>query len=160
MRIVIDTNVAISANGRDTHACGKCQIECIEYIEAATSPKSKKIIVLDDQDLIIGEYKKHLNHRGQPGMGDAFYKYLHDHMYGGDKILLVRINENGDDDTGFDELPENSIDPSDRKLLAAAKVAAADIINALDTDWHEKRDFLSAFSVNVVQLCPEHGTKE
>lgn len=157
MRVVIDTNVAIAANGRKTHACTKCQLECVEFLESLTSATSRKKIYLDDLDLLLNEYKPHLNFNGQPGIGDAFYKFLHDHKYSGQKISLVSITPNDDTETGFNELSVNSIDPSDRKILAIAVVSAAKIVNALDNDWHEKRDFLEDLGIDVIQLCPEHG---
>ena len=39
-----------------------------------------------------------------------------------------------DDRRGFEELPENTFDPSDRKFLAVAIVANAVVLNATDTD--------------------------
>jgi predicted nucleic acid-binding protein len=157
MKVVIDTNVAIAANGRNTHACNKCQLECVEYLENLTAAVGRRKIYLDDLDLLLSEYKPHLNFHGQPGIGDAFYKFLHDHKYSGKKVVLVSITRNDDSETGFNELPVNSIDPSDRKILAISVVASAQIVNALDNDWHEKRDFLEGLGIEVVQLCPEHG---
>jgi len=157
MKVVIDTNVAIAANGRNTHACIKCQLECVEFLDSLTSVGSRKKIYLDDLDLLLNEYRPHLNFHGQPGIGDAFYKFLHDHKYSGRKVSLVSITLNSDTETGFDELPANSIDPSDRKILAIAVVSAAKIVNALDNDWHEKRNFLEDLGIDVIQLCPEHG---
>jgi predicted nucleic acid-binding protein len=157
MKVVIDTNVAIAANGRNTHACLRCQLECIEFLETLTLPNNRKKIYLDDLDLLLNEYRPHLNFHGQPGIGDAFYKFLHDHKYSGKKVLLVSITPNDDTEIGFDELPTNSIDPSDRKILAISVVGSAKIVNAMDNDWHEKRDFLKDLGVDVIQLCPEHG---
>lgn len=157
MKVVIDTNVAIAANGRKTHACNKCQLACIEFLESLTSVSGRRKIYLDDLDLLLNEYKPHLNFHGQPGIGDAFYKFLHDHKYSGKKISLVSITPNNDNGTGFDELPANSIDPSDRKILAISVVGSAKIVNALDNDWHEKREFIAGLGIDVIQLCPEHG---
>lgn len=160
MKIVVDTNVAIAANGRNTHACVKCQLECVEFLEGLTAAHSRRTIYLDDLDLLLNEYKPHLNFHGQPGVGDAFYKFLHDHKYTGKKVSLVSITPNDGPDSGFDELPVNPIDPSDRKILAIAVVGGAKIVNALDSDWHEKRDFVAKMGVQVSQLCPEHGCVE
>ncbi|RQR95305.1 hypothetical protein DIE04_17285 [Burkholderia sp. Bp8994] len=157
MMAIIDTNVAISANGRDTHASDDCQIRCIEILEKMATKQYADAIVLDDLGLIFDEYSNYLNYSGQPGVGDIFFKFLHDNMYSQEEIRLVSITPSADARKGFDELPENEIDPSDRKFLAAAVVSGASIFNALDNDWHEKRDFLSEIKVDVVQICPEHG---
>lgn len=128
MKFVIDTNVAIAANGRNTHACDQCQLDCIEFLEKLTKAGSRSKIYLDDLDLLLNEYKPHFNFRGQPGIGDAFFKFLNDHKYSGKKVSLVPITQNNNPDRGFDELPENLIDPSDRKILAIAVVASAKIV--------------------------------
>jgi len=86
---------------------------------------------------MLEEYSGHLNYHGQPGVGDMFFKYLHDHRYLGGKIQQVAITPISDETRGFGELPPNPLDKSDRKFLAAAVVAQAEIANALHADWHE-----------------------
>lgn len=157
MNVVVDTNVAIAANGGDTHASLPCQYECIVFLEELVSPGKRTHIIIDEHGLIFDEYSGHLNYRGAPGVGDIFFKYLHDHMYLGKKIRLVPITPITDEARGFNELPSNSVDKSDRKFLAAAVTANAKIVNALDTDWHEQIAFVTGLGVNVQQLCPEHG---
>jgi len=157
MKVVIDTNVAISANGRDTHASPACQLTCVEFLELLVSEKSHTKIALDDSELIFDEYKNHLSYKGQPGVGDVFFKYLHDHMHLRKKVQLVLISENSDLTRGFDELPVNSVDKSDRKFLAVAVTANAEIVNALDTDWYLQQEFTTGMGITVQQLCPEHG---
>lgn len=156
MKCIIDTNVAIAANGRDTHASEECQLNCIEKLLNVVQDKNHTIH-LDTHDLIFDEYTKHLLYRGQPGVGDMFFKHLHDHKYTETLIKLVAISPNQDDETGFDELPANSVDKSDRKFLATAVVSGARIINALDSDWNEQAALLAQLGVHVDQLCPEHG---
>lgn len=158
-RIVIDTNVAIAANGRDTHASYRCQLACTELLELVANNKDKRKIILDSGGEIIDEYSKHLHYKGQPGIGDYFFKFLHDNLYLNEKVHLVDITSVDDDTKGYEELPQNEIDRSDRKLLAAAVVARAKIINALDTDWFEKREFLNEINIEVYQLCAEHGCR-
>lgn len=157
MNVVVETNVAIAANGRDTHAGLACQYACVDLLEKLTRLKSKYTILLDDCELIVDEYKRHLNYRGQPGIGDAFFKYLHDHKYSGDRVALIRVTQNDDDRRGFDELPENTFDKSDRKFLAVAVVGNGTVFNAMDPDWHEHKNFIAGLGVIVEQLCPEHG---
>lgn len=157
MDAVVDTNVTIAANGRDTHANFACQLACIEFLQELTSSKSDHQVFLDDCELILSEYRSYLNHKGAPGVGDQFYKFLHDNIYTGNKVLRIAITPSNDETRGFNELPINTIDKSDRKFLAVAVVANATIFNALDTDWHNKADFINAQGITVVQLCPEHG---
>ena len=42
---VVDTNVAMAANGRDTHADLECQLDCIEKLAAICR---EAVVVLDD----------------------------------------------------------------------------------------------------------------
>lgn len=157
MNVVVETNVPIAANGRETHASLACQYTCTEFLEKLASPKSNTSIILDEQGMILDEYRHYLNYKGQPGVGDMFFKYLHDHMYLDKKVKLVPISPITDETRGFSELPVNPIDKSDRKFLAVAIVANANIINAMDTDWHEKAVFVDLMKIKVQQLCPEHG---
>ena len=157
MKFVIDTNVAVAANGRDTHANLACQLACVRFLQAVASERSSHQIVVDQHGLILGEYKSHLYFKGQPGVGDMFFKYLHDHWYGDVKVRIVAITPVDDDTRGFDELPANQLDPSDRKFVATALSAGAEIVNSLDTDWHRQRMFVAGLNVVVRQLCPEHG---
>jgi len=157
MNVVVDTNVAMAANGRNTHASLTCQYACTEFLEGLVSLRKRTRIVLDEQGLIFAEYRNRLHFKGQPGVGDMFFKYLHDHMYLGKKIQLVPITPIADETRGFNELPSNSVDKSDRKFLATALVAGAAVVNALDGGWHKQTDFVTELGVNVRQLCPDQA---
>jgi hypothetical protein len=153
--LVIDTNVAIVANRRNTHASENCQNACIELLEQCKDLH----IAIDDAGLVIDEYANKLNPSGRPGVGDAFFKYLRNYQYTSDKIHRVKITPISDDARGFEELPENRIDRSDRKILATAVVAEATIVNATDSDWSEQKPLLKTLQIAVKQLCPEHSCK-
>lgn len=158
---VVDTNVAIAANGRNTHAELACQLECVKTLEDVCA---RQIVALDDGNRIFEEYKEHLSFAGIPGVGDKFFKYVFDHMYGGNRVHLVSITPCDDGSRGFDELPTNSLDKSDRKFLATAVAAKADglnatILNATDSDWNEQQDLTSKLGVTVRQLCPQHASR-
>lgn len=157
MKVVVETNVCIAANGRNTHASMKCQIASVDCLEKLVSARSRDQVLLDEQGLIFDEYKRHLNFNGQPGVGDVFFKHLHDHMHFADRVRLVAVTSVGDEARGFEELPQNSMDKSDRKFLATALVGKGRVFNALDEDWHEQANFIASLGVKVKQLCPEHG---
>ncbi len=151
-KLVIDTNVAISANGRNTHASMACQFACLELLESCRELN----ICLDNQNLIMDEYAKHLSYSGQPDVGDMFFKYLHDNQYSSKKIHRVKITPIADIQQGFEELSKNQLDPSDRKFLATAVVSKATIVNATDSDWKEQQALLESLNIVIKQLCPEH----
>ncbi len=80
-------------------------------------------------------------------------------MYGGIRVRRVPITPCDDQCRGFEELPENKLDPSDRKFLAVATVAKAEILNATDSDWSEQEALTDKLGVTVRQLCPQHASK-
>ena len=154
---VVDTNVAIAANGKDTHADLDCQKACVKELRDICSGK---MIALDDAGWIFDEYKQNLKFAGAPGVGDVFFKHVHNHQYRENLVQRVRITLCDDDRRGFDELPENGLDRSDRKFLATARVAHATILNATDNDWSEQETLTSNLGVGVRQICPHHASKK
>lgn len=164
MRIyVIDTNVAVVANGGNPDAEESCQAACKRKL---MSVWNGEMIAIDDGGEIIAEYRKHLSHSGKPGMGDKFFKYLFDYQHLKSRVQRVRITPCNDEERGFAELPPNELDRQDRKFLAVALVAAQDggvsdvgdvvIVNATDSDWREQRALIDGLGVMVEQLCPQH----
>lgn len=154
MKAVVDTNVAIAANGRNTHASPHCQLKCIEFLQEIINPRKGNTLVLDLPGYILDEYRIHLNYRGQPGVGDLFFKFLHDNLYSTERVIQVAISPIADETRGFEELPPNKLDPGDRKFLATSIVGAANLFNALDTDWSEQVELTKELGVEVVELCP------
>lgn len=152
---VVETNIAIAANGKSDHASLTCQLACIEFLDNLIRGTEK--IAIDDIGLILEEYAKHLSYSGQPEVGDAFFKHLNDLQYNGTKVHRTTVTPNRDNRTGFNELPQNKMDPSDRKFLAVAHVSGATIVNALDNDWHENKHEIEELGIVVLQLCPEQG---
>ncbi len=148
---VIDSNVAIVANGSSPQASINCELACVELLERCEHLS----ICLDETNLIMDEYAKHLSYAGSPGVGDMFFKYLHDNQYAQKNIEVVTITQIADENRGFEELPENRFDPSDRKFLATAVSGGADVVNATDSDWAEQRELMNQLNVTVQQLCPD-----
>jgi len=148
---VIDSNVAIVANGHSSQASIDCELACVELLERCEHLS----ICLDQTSLIMDEYAKHLSYAGNPGVGDMFFKYLHDNQYAEKNIELVTINQVADDQRGFAELPKNNFDPSDRKFLATAVSAGAHVVNATDSDWAEQQELMNQLNITVQQLCPD-----
>lgn len=153
---VVDTNVAVAANGRGTHADLQCQRECVETLASVVKEET---IAIDEAGLILEEYAKHLSRSGRPGVGDAFLKHVFDHQYQPGRVRRVAVRPSTDAQREFEDLPRNTLDPSDRKFLAVAVVARADLLNAMDSDWNEQRGLLSRLRVHVRQLCPQHASK-
>ena len=153
---VVDTNVAIVANGRGTHADLGCQLTCVERLKSVAAGE---VVAIDVRASILGEYTKHLSFSGMPGVGDAFFKHVFIHQYREDRVRRVAITPSKDDRRGFEELPENTFDRSDRKFLAVAVVAKAVVLNATDSDWKMHEALVNRLGVKVSQLCPRYVLK-
>lgn len=151
---VVDTNVAIVANGRGTHADLRCQLSCVERLKSVAAGE---IIAIDDGDSILEEYRKHLRLSGGPGVGDLFVKHVFDNQYQDDRVRRVEITPSKDDQRGYEELPLNTFDRSDRKFLAVAVVAKAVVLNATDSDWGAHEALMNRLGVKVKQLCPQYA---
>ena len=152
---VVDTNVAVVANGRHTHADLQCQKLCVEKLRSVVADE---VVAIDDKGAILQEYKSHLNFSGMPGVGDMFFKHVFDYQYRGNRVRRIAITPSADDRRSFEELPENSLDRSDRKFLAVAFVASAVVLNATDSDWREHRELIETLGVEVDQLCPRYAS--
>lgn len=154
---VVDTNVAVIANcPPNSHASLQCQLACVEELEALYS---KGVVAIDDLGLIFEEYKKRLSFAGEPGMGDAFFKFVADNQYSTSRVKRVSISPNQSRKTGFDELPVNGLDYDDRCFLATAVSAKGFIVNATDSDWAQNTDLTNSLNIKVKQLCPDEACK-
>ena len=156
MEFVVDTNVAIVANGRRTHADLQCQAFCVERLGSVVADE---IIAIDDRGAILQEYRRHLNFSGMPGVGDMFFKHVFNYQYRENRVRRTPITPSADDGRGFEELPDNTLDRADRKFLAVAVVANAVVLNATDSDWLEHKALTESLGVQVEQLCPEYASK-
>ena len=153
---VVDTNVAIVANGRETDADEQCQLSCIRRLRSLAAGE---VVAIDNLDLILAEYKRRLHFSGLPGVGDAFFKHVFNNQYREEHVRRVVITRSDDARRGFEELPKNAFDPSDRKFLAVSVVAGAVVLNANDSDWAEQDPLMGRLGVEVRQLCPRYASK-
>ncbi len=154
--VVIDTNVLIVANGRSRQADEDCVLACLDALDEARTG----IVLLDDKGRILNEYMGRLSLSGQPGVGDAFFKWLHDHQADPRHCECVRITPKSSDAEDFKEFPNDSklagFDRSDRKFVAVARASRRNpsILNAVDRDWWDFREALKGNGVLVQFLCP------
>jgi len=156
--VVLDTNVAIAANGSTPQAGPDCVLACIDALERA---QSKQRVLLDDHGLILDEYRKYLSRRGQPGPGDAFFKWLWDNQANPRCCRSVAVTPTDCGGRGFEEFPDDpdlsGFDCSDRKFVATAIASGESppIVNASDTDWWIFQEILERHRVLVQFVCPE-----
>lgn len=156
---IVDVNVGIVANGK-AEVCAECELECVETLQ--TTMVHGRVAV-DDGGRIFDEYMNHLRLAGEPGVGDEFVKWLHDHEWLPDRCERVPLTPPDADPLDFEEFPRDvalaRFDRSDRKYVAVAVVCAAllgpaTVLNATDSDWKHHEVSLTANGVAVVHLCP------
>ena len=155
MGVIIDTNVLVVANQHHENASIHCVERCMDALEAARSDR----VLLDEGQRILDEYRCHCSHSGQPGVGDAFFKWLWDNQGNTHHCKKVLITPH--EERGFEEFPEdadlNGFDRSDRKFVAVAVASneGPPILNASDTDWWDYREAFEHNGIDLEFLCPE-----
>ena len=152
MRRVVDTNVVVVANGRDE--ASRVQPACrLAAAQALRRLLSKGRIVIDTAGEMLDEYRRYCHPRGQPGVGDRFFREVL-MSYGGrvERIFLPKRN-----DGSFENFPDDprlvTFDRSDRKFAAAARVVLSPVMNAVDTDWLYHKEALSDNGIEVEFIC-------
>ena len=160
MRVIIDTNVAVVANRRTTTATNRCVISCVRRLQAV---ETEHTLVIDRSWHILREYMRELRSEGQPGVGDAFLRWVLTNQANSARCEQVNItlNSEREDDTDFAEFPNDprlaGFDRSDRKFVAVARSHPEHppILNAVDTDWRDHYAVLAEHEVTVEFLCPD-----
>lgn len=156
---IVDTNVLLVASKKAPQASLSCILACIKYLQ---SLKESGILVIDSNRLIIREYENKNSHSGQPGVGDAFLKWVLTHQ-ATDRCEQVPITQIAEND--FAEFPRSldlaKFDPSDRKFVAVSLTHPAKpvIANAVDSDWRNYEQVLKEHRVELNFLCPELQSK-
>jgi hypothetical protein len=161
-KCVVDTNVPKTANfaldpGAIPQELTGCVLACIDAIEHVTTNGN---LVLDANDEIFDEYRQQLSMRGQPGIGDRFMKWVHDHRWQLPDQDRVAITPCG---SSYVEFPEHeglaNFDKSDRKFVAVANAhpEKPPIMQAVDSKWWGWRDALAEVGITVHFLCPEYA---
>lgn len=159
--VVVDTNVATTANGQNARAPADCVAPCGRALQHTMS---RGHVYIDDgcgSSAIVAEYRRNLSARGQPGPGDAFLKWLLTHEWSGARVTRVPITPKAADPEDYEELPTPAdgtvYDRSDRKFLAvaAAHPSHPPILQAFDSKWWGWQAALSAVGVKIEFLCPD-----
>lgn len=159
--VVMDTNVAIVANGKTEQAGQNCVRASINALETI---KTAQRILLDQNGFILEEYRSHLSPSGQPGPGDAFFKWLWNNQANDEVCRQVPLTPIVDSEQIFAEFPADPdlsrFDRSDRKFVAVALGSGEEvpILNAVDTDWWNFREALARCRIVIQFICPEQMT--
>ena len=155
MAVIVDTNVAVVANGQSPQASSSCVDICINRLEGIVRGEEK--LVLDNGWIILGEYLRNLRSTGEPGAGDSFLRWIL--MNKDDRCDLIHITPVAGSENEFEEFPDDSalagFDPDDRKFIAVtiAHPENPPILQAVDSQWWDFRDALRQNGVTVAFIC-------
>lgn len=156
--VVVDTNVAVTANGGAPQASCVCEDACRQALWRITQGRSR--LALDETDIAFGEYRKRLSLSGQHGVGDAFMKWVHDNRWNPSHCEQVEVTLlSGGGWRRFEEVPDDDdlrrFDRSDQVYVAISRACDArpQVLNAVDADWWEHEDVLARHGVKVKHVC-------
>lgn len=161
-KCLVDTNVPKTANlaarpDPNSDVPDSCILASIHQIENII--KKDACLVVDATAEIFREYINNLSLKGQPGVGDAFAKWVNDHQWNPSKVDRVPITKSGN---SYKEFPShdglNDFDPSDRKFVAVANAhpEKPPILQATDSKWWGWNDALAEVGITVHFLCREY----
>jgi hypothetical protein len=157
---VVDENVPIVANDRvrtipkAPQADNACRISCVHALRHIVK---SGILIIDDVGEVLDNYRRHLQHRGQPGVGDAFFKHIVDNQFNRKKVHRISVPKTNENE--FESFPADpalhTFDGSDRIYVALALAAPQNspILNAVDSDYNEHKTALEKAGVRVQELC-------
>ena len=159
MVVVVDTNVAVVANGRSEQASADCVKTCAERLREIMRGNVK--LVLDNRWIILREYMQNLHTSGDD-VGDRFLGWVLRSLKNPDNCELVKITPIEDSEREFKEFPDDPdiqiLNPKkDRKFIAVA-IAHCEkppILQAVDSKWLDFSDVLSRHGVTVEFICEE-----
>lgn len=164
-KCIVDTNVPVTANlSARPDPCSDVPDCCIrESVDQIENIIEAGCLVIDAAGEIFKEYIDNLSLRGQPGIGDAFAKWVSDHQFTPSKVDRVPITKNGSSYKEFPAHPDlNNFDRSDRKFVAIANAhpEKPPILQATDSKWWGWNDALDEHGITVVFLCQEYVEKK
>jgi hypothetical protein len=152
VRVVIDCNVLIAANRRETTASLPCSAACARRLLDTTN---NDILLEDATNLIWEEYKRYCNFSGQPGPGDRFFVWLVRNRWTPERVHRIDIGAGDDEIEARVPSALRDFDRSDRKWIVTYIGGGGEALyNALDSDWSESAKDLSDAGINVVEICP------
>ena len=157
MAVIVDTNVAVVANGQSPQASPNCVDTCINRVERIIRGEEK--LVLDNRWIILSEYMRNLRSSGEPGAGDRFLLWL---LRNKDtQCDLVAITPIDDSENELEEFPSDpaldGFDPADRKFIAVAHVHPENppILQAVDSQWLNFHDAFHRNGVTIEFVCED-----
>lgn len=154
---VVDTNVPILANDEGS-AGPACRLRCVKEVERVMQ---RGRILLDTEWRILKEYMHKLSPSGQPGLGDAFLKWVLTQQANPEICKYQSITPRRSASEDYEEFPRDpalaEFDAADRKFVAVAAAHPENpmVLQGFDSKWWGFRKALEGVGVAVNFLCPE-----
>ena len=158
MMVIVDTNVAVVANGKSAQASQECVETCIHRLQGIIRGETK--LVLDNKWAILREYMQNLQSNGADA-GDRFLAWCLRNWRNLEQCDLTSITSLEGSETNFEEFPKDpeleNFDPDDRKFVAVAHKHSEKppILQAVDSQWLDFRDVLLQHGVRVEFICED-----
>ena len=165
---IVDTNVPLTAAGKNPQASKACVLNCGETINRIL--KGETVIVVDANDSAIEEYRNNMYPDPKGTAAGQFLMYLLINRSQSQRVKLVRlpIDENGqfqdfpdkDDTWTTDDVRCRSFDLDDKKWVALAvrfrkeTGDEAPIVNAADRCWLAFESQLESVGVKLENTLP------
>jgi hypothetical protein len=146
---VVDTNVALVANGMCEGVTLLCRIAAIDFLEALIH---KGRIAVDLEGEIEAEYRRRLS-VGTPGVGSRFLQKFFSEAAHRIERVSAPIDRQGNAKTFKFDGSLKRFDMSDRKFVAVSVQSKFPVYNATDSDWLEHREELTKRGVKIEFLC-------
>jgi predicted nucleic acid-binding protein len=156
-KVVIDTNVILTANGQHDGASPSCKDSCSKSLFEAMN---SSIVVIDDGYEVLKEYQHKTSPWKGNAAGDMFLKWLINNSNNPRCCKQVRITLEKQTNT-YNEFPDQALqddfDPPDRKFVAVAGADGCEpnILQAVDCKWLNWNVRLKAAGIEVKYICPD-----
>lgn len=151
MRRVVDTNVAVVANGRNTNVSLACRSAAGEFLNRLIAQGR---VILDLAGEIQTEYERHRDPKRSLGVGDRFFMMILNSA----PRRVERIQLSKDHATGeYQDFPSDPLlstfHRKDRKFAALARKCGVPVANAVDPGWLDHFAALKANGILVDFVC-------
>lgn len=145
MKYILDTNVLVAANRRDSSCSMECSVKSAQRLEELL----EDTLVLDLLYAVRTEYQRYANPKGAPGAGDRFLR---------EALRRSPYYVNADLEAIHAAVPERleDFDANDLKWIGLYNLAAAQrIINSTDSDYLHRQEDFEAEDILVENIHPE-----
>lgn|GEM_PF-2840754 len=158
---IVDTNVPLTAVTTDVHIPLLCRQACVQLI--ARILRGEVIVVVDDQNEVLQEYRRNMHPDPNPsaGLASQFLMYLLTHQWNRERVYRAPLEKDSHGNY-LDFPPESALatfDPSDRKWVAIAVRVNREmgqdvrICNATDSDWLNFKQVFAQLGILIEFLC-------